>query len=320
MNYSNVPSICPYCGCGCSFFLQVLDGELVGILPNKSQEISKGQLCIKGWHANDFITHKERLAKPLVRKNGELVESTWDEALSIIASKLKEHAPDSVATLSSAKVSNEENYLMQKFTRLVLRTNNVDHCARLCHASTVVGLNKSFGSGAMTNSIPELENCKCMFVIGSNTTEQHPMIAHYMMMAKEKGAKLILADPRSIPWSHFSDIHMRQRPGTDVALLNGMMNVIISEGIEDKKFIEERTEDYDALKEMVGKYPPDQVEKITGIPKEQIIEAARMYAKSEVAAIFYSMGITQHTTGVDNVVSCANLAMITGKSARWAPA
>ncbi|HNQ78679.1 MAG TPA: formate dehydrogenase subunit alpha [Acidobacteriota bacterium] len=312
MNYSNVPSICPYCGCGCSFFLQVLDGELVGILPNKSQEISKGQLCIKGWHANDFITHKERLAKPLVRKNGELVESTWDEALSIIASKLKEHAPDSVATLSSAKVSNEENYLMQKFTRLVLRTNNVDHCARLCHASTVVGLNKSFGSGAMTNSIPELENCKCMFVIGSNTTEQHPMIAHYMMMAKEKGAKLILADPRSIPWSHFSDIHMRQRPGTDVALLNGMMNVIISEGIEDKKFIEERTEDYDALKEMVGKYPPDQVEKITGIPKEQIIEAARMYAKSEVAAIFYSMGITQHTTGVDNVVSCANLAMITG--------
>jgi len=312
MNYSNVSTICPYCGCGCGYFLQVVDGEILGILPNKSHVISQGMMCIKGWTANEFVVHKDRLKKPLIRKNGELVESSWDEALNLVAKKLKEHSPDHVATLSSAKVSNEENYIMQKFARLVLRTNNVDHCARLCHASTVVGLNKSFGSGAMTNSIPELENCKCMFVIGSNTTEQHPMIAHYMMKAREKGAKLILADPRKIPWSKFSDIHLPHRPGTDVALLNGFMNIILAEGLEDKKFIEERTEDFEQLKEVVTKYTPEHVEKITGVPKQLIIEAARMYAKSEVSAIFYSMGITQHTTGVDNVCSCANLAMLTG--------
>lgn len=312
MSYYNVLTVCPYCGSGCTFYLQVLQGEIIGILPNKNHEISQGNLCIKGWFANEFVTHKDRLKKPLIKKDGNFVEASWDEALQLVAKKLKGYKPEEVGTLSSAKVSNEENYLMQKFTRAVLKTNNVDHCARLCHASTVVGLGKSFGSGAMTNSIPEMENTKCMFVIGSNTTEQHPMVAKFMMKAKEKGAKLILADPRKVVWSKFADIHLQQRPGTDVALLNGMMNVILEEGLENKKFIEERTEDFESLKEVVKKYNPEYVEKITGIDKQLIVEAARMYAKSEASAIFYSMGITQHTTGVDNVVSCANLAMLTG--------
>jgi len=318
MEYKNVLTVCPYCGCGCNFYLQVLDGELVGILPCKSHVVSQGKLCIKGWNASDFVISKDRLTKPLMKmkKNGKFVEISWDEALKVITEKLKQCSPDAVAVLSSAKCTNEENYLMMKFARAVLKTNNVDHCARLCHASTVVGLGKTFGSGAMTNSIGELEDADCIFVIGSNTTEQHPLIARYLMRAREKGTKLIVADPRLIPLTQFADYHLRQRPGTDVALLNGFMNVILKEGWEDKKFINERTEGFEELKEVVKKYTPKEVEKITGIPKELIMEAARIYVKAKSASIVYSMGITQHTTGVDNVVSCSNLAMLTGNVGR----
>lgn len=316
MEYKNVLTVCPYCGCGCNFYLQVLDGELVGILPCKSHLVSQGKLCIKGWNASDFVVSKDRLTKPLMKKNGKFVEISWDEALKVVTEKLKQYSPDAVAVLSSAKCTNEENYLMMKFARAVLKTNSVDHCARLCHASTVVGLGKTFGSGAMTNSIGELEDADCIFVIGSNTTEQHPLIARYIMRARAKGTKLIVADPRLIPLTQFADYHLRQRPGTDVALLNGFMNVILKEGLEDKKFINERTEGFEELKEVVKKYTPEEVEKITGIPKELIIEAARIYAKAKSASLVYSMGITQHTTGVDNVVSCSNLAMLTGNVGR----
>ncbi|PIY31564.1 MAG: formate dehydrogenase subunit alpha [Candidatus Infernicultor aquiphilus] len=316
IEYKNVLTVCPYCGCGCNFYLQVLDGELVGILPCKSHLVSQGKLCIKGWNAADFVISKDRLTKPLMKKNGKFVEISWDEALKVVTEKLKQYSPDAVAVLSSAKCTNEENYLMMKFARAVLKTNSVDHCARLCHASTVVGLGKTFGSGAMTNSIGELEDADCIFVIGSNTTEQHPLIARYIMRARAKGAKLIVADPRLIPLTQFADYHLRQRPGTDVALLNGFMNVILKEGWEDKKFINERTEGFAELKEVVKKYTPEYVEKITGIPKELIMEAARIYAQAKSASLVYSMGITQHTTGVDNVVSCSNLALLTGNVGR----
>lgn len=312
MEYKNVLTVCPYCGCGCNFYLQVFDGELIGILPCKSHVVSQGKLCIKGWNATDFVVSKDRLTKPLIKKDGKFVEISWDKALNIISEKFRKYSSDAVAVLSSAKCTNEENYLMMKFTRAVLKTNSVDHCARLCHASTVVGLGKTFGSGAMTNSTGELEDADCIFVIGSNTTEQHPLIARYLMRAREKGAKIIVADPRLIPLTQFSDYHLRQRPGTDVALLNGFMNVILNKGLEDKEFIDKRTEGFKELKEIVKKYNPEEVEKITGIPKELIIEAARIYVKAKSASIVYSMGITQHTTGVDNVVSCANLAMLTG--------
>jgi len=312
MRYDNVPTVCPYCGAGCRLYLQILDQEIIGVLPVKSHAVSQGKLCIKGWNAQEFVPHKDRLLKPLIKRNGRFEEASWDEALEIVAKRLKDYPPEAVAVLSSAKCTNEENFLMQKFARVVLGTNNVDHCARLCHASTVVGLVKSFGSGAMTNSIPELENSKCILVIGSNTAEQHPLVARYIMRAKEKGATLIVADPRKITLTHFADFHLPQRPGTDVALLNGLMNVIISEGLENKDFIAERTENFEALKDMVKKYTPDKVERITGVPKDKLIQAARAYAKSPASAIVYSMGITQHTTGVDNVVSCANLAMLTG--------
>ena len=191
-------------------------------------------------------------------------------------------------------------------------TNNIDHCARLCHASTVAGLAAALGSGAMTNSIPDLEESECVFIIGSDTMSQHPLVARRIMMAKEKGAKIILADPRNIQISKFADLHLRHKPGSDVALINGMMKYILDKGLEDKDFISQRTEDFDSLKEALESVSLEEVERVTGVPAEEIEEAASIYAKSKLSSIIYAMGITQHTTGTDNVLSCANLAMLTG--------
>jgi len=197
--------------------------------------------------------------------------------------------------------------------RAVIGTNNVDHCARLCHASTVAGLARAFGSGAMTNSIEELRHAHCILVTGSNTSETHPIIALQIKAAvRRNGARLIVADPRKIEMTEFAWLWLRHRPGTDVALFNGIMKVIISEGLYDKKFIEKRTEGFEELKKVVERYTPDYVEGITGVPANEIISAARGYAGAESASIVYAMGITQHTTGTDNVLALANLAMLTG--------
>jgi len=313
---NKIRTTCPYCGTGCTLYLKVRNGEVVGVLPNESGP-GEGRLCIKGWSAHEFIHHLDRLKSPLIKgKDGKFKEADWDTALSLVAEKLakikKEFGSDAIGIFGSAKATNEENFLIQKFARAGIGTNNVDHCARLCHASTVVGLASSFGSGAMTNSIDELENADVIFVIGSNTTEQHPLIATRILRAVRKGSKLIVADPRFIDLAYFATIYMSQKPGTDVALLNGMMNVIISENLHDEEFIKTRTENFEAFRKVIEKYTPEYVEKITTVPAEKIREAAHLYAKTDKAAIVYSMGITQHTTGVDNVVSTANLAMLTG--------
>jgi len=310
-------TICPYCGCGCTIELNVKDNKIVKITADPFVGINEGSLCVKGKFGYDFVSHPDRLKMPLIKKDGKFVECRWEEALKYTADKLKElkerYGPDAIAGLSSAKCTNEENYLFQKFMRAVTGTNNVDHCARLCHASTVAGLAKAFGSGAMTNSIAELEDAKCILVTGSNTSEAHPIIALRIKAAvKRNGAKLIVADPRKIDMVRFACIHLQHRPGTDVALFNGMMNVILKEGLQDKEFIKNRTEGFDEFKKVVEKYDPQIVERITGVPEEKIIEAARVYATSKPAAIVYSMGITQHTTGTDNVLTLANLAMLTG--------
>ncbi len=316
MSYRSVLTTCPYCGCGCQFYLQVVNGDIVGIVPDKTHPISEGALCIKGWNAHVFVQREDRLQKPLIKENGEFREATWDEALDLVAKKLSEakekHGPDSVAVLASAKCTNEENYLLQKLTRAVIGTNNVDHCARLCHASTVAGLAYAFGSGAMTNSVPEIDDSDVILITGSNTIEQHPLIGSRIVKAREKGAKVILVDPRRVPMRLFSDLYLQFRPGTDVAWLNGMMHVILREGLHDEEYIKERTEGFDEFRAVVEKYDPATVEKISGIPANLLEEAARIFAKAERASIFYSMGITQHITGTDNVKSVANLAMLTG--------
>ena len=309
---------CPYCGVGCQIDLNVnpKTNEIVRVtsqpgIPNE------GNLCVKGKFAMDFVSSEKRLTTPLIKKNGQFQESTWKEAIDFIAEKLNEiklkHGPDSIAGLSSAKCTNEDNYVFQKFIRTAIGTNNVDHCARLCHASTVAGLAKAFGSGAMTNSIDELKHADCIFVIGSNTTEAHPVIALSMKEAVMKnGARLVVADPRAIDLVRFAELHVAQKPGTDVALINAMMNVIINENLCDSDFIRERTEGFDELVAAVKDCTPEKAQEITTIPAEDIRKAARIYATSETATIVYSMGITQHTTGTDNVLSLANLAMVTG--------
>ena len=318
----HVLTTCPYCGCGCNLYLQVVDGHLVGAIPSKTHAISKGALCIKGWNSWAFVEHQDRLKKPQIMENGKLVETSWEHALDVVAKKLVEirdkYGPDSIALLSSAKCTNEENFLMMKLARAVIGTNNIDHCARLCHASTVAGLGISFGSGAMTNSVPEFEESDCILITGSNTIEQHPLIGSRIIQAREKGAKMIFIDPRKTPMALHADIFLQPKPGTDVAWINGFMNVILREGLQDKEFIESRTENFEAVMQIVEKYDPETVEKITGIPKEKLIEAAITFAEAEKGSIVYSMGITQHTTGTDNVKSLANLAMLTGNIGRRA--
>ncbi len=307
---------CAYCGVGCQLDMWTHDNKLVkvtgaDVIPNF------GSTCVKGRFGHNFINREDRLKTPLIKRNGVFAEASWEEAIAFIAEKLgaikKEFGSDAIAGLSSARVSNEENYLFQKMIRAAVGTNNVDHCARLCHASTVAGLAAAFGSGAMTNSIAELENARCILVTGSNTTETHPVIGTLIRRAVQKhGAKLIVVDPRRIDLVDDATLWLRQKNGTDVAWMNGMMNVIIEENLQDEKFISERTEDFEELRKIVKEFTPERVQEITTIPAEKIREAARIFATSETSSIVYSMGITQHTTGTDNVLSTANLAMITG--------
>ncbi|HDL84843.1 MAG TPA: 2Fe-2S iron-sulfur cluster binding domain-containing protein, partial [Candidatus Acetothermia bacterium] len=264
-----IQTTCSYCGVGCQIEMWVKDNEVVKV---RGAEVipNYGSTCIKGRFGHTYLTKDDRLTTPLVRKNGTLEPATWDEAMAVIKERLLKikdgHGPDTLAGLASAKCTNEENYLFQKFMRASVGTNNVDHCARLCHASTVAGLAAAFGSGAMTNSIAELEYAKCILVTGSNTTETHPVIASLIKRAvRYNGAKLIVVDPRRIDLVKYAAVWLRQKNGTDVAWMNGMMNVILSEGLADESFIRERTEGFDELKKVVEQYTPEKVEEITTI-------------------------------------------------------
>ncbi len=314
MEIKYVSTTCPYCGTGCGFNLVVRDGKVFDVAHWQRAPVNGGKLCPKGRYAHEFINSPDRLTKPLIKKDGGFVEATWDEAYDLIAEKFKSYKPAEMACLSSARTSNEENYLMQKFARVALKTPHVDHCARLCHSSTVAGLAAVFGSGAMTNSIKDIADSRCIFVLGSNTFEQHPLIARSIVRAKQNGGKVIVADPRYTPTARQADLYMPFVSGTDVAVLNGLMQEIIKNGWEDKAFIQKRTKDFENLKEVVmkGDYSLENVSKISGIPAESLKQAAEWIATADVAALIYSMGITQHTTGVDNVKSTANLMMLTG--------
>ncbi len=332
-----VPTTCPYCGVGCNLELNVYGGRIVKVTSNEESPVNGGCLCVKGRFGFEFVNHPDRLKFPLIRKprqnsagsasgrNGKLTPphfggASWDEAISLISKKLKEtkkkYGPDSIGILSSAKCTNEENYLMQRFARAVIGTNNIDHCARLCHAPTVAGLAMAFGSGAMTNPMSDIGKADVVLVTGSNTTRAHPVLALEIIGAVKNGAKLIVIEPRRIDLVDHASLWLSQRPGTDVAVLNGLMNAIISEGLVDKKFIGENTGGFSAVEILVKKYTPEVVEKISGVPAEKIRQAARLYGKAERGSIIFSMGITQHTTGVDNVLSIANLAMMTGNIGR----
>jgi len=326
-----VTTVCPYCGVGCSYDLAVRAGRVVRVLSNAHAPVNGMHLCVKGRYGFDFVHHADRLLRPRVRREllegagrapgearGAWVETDWPTALGLVAQRLeavrRESGPDAIGLFSSAKCSNEENYLVQKLARQVIGTHNVDHCARLCHASTVAGLALALGSGAMTNTMRDVaEQARAILVIGSNTTEQHPVFGSMLRRAAERrGAKLVIADPRRIDLAEFATLHLRQRPGTDIALVNGLLNIIFERGWEDDAFITARTEGFAALREQVRGYPPARVAAITGLSEAEIHAAAELLARNKPMAVVWAMGITQHTTGVANVLALANLQLALG--------
>lgn len=314
-------TVCPYCGTGCMFhLLRDESGRLIGVEPSGGHPVSRGQLCVKGWNAHAFVEHPDRLTTPLIRRDGKLEPAGWDEAFELIHDRLRkisdQHGSDSLMFLSSAKVSNEENYLLMKLARAGFGTNNIDHCARLCHSSSVTGLVETLGSGAMTNTIDCIDQTDLILVIGSNTTEQHPLIGSRILNAAQRDTQLIVADSRKIRLSRHADFHLRHRNGTDVALLNGIMRQIIEDGLEDRVFIDTRTENFTALKKSLASWTPQRTAEITGLDPQQIIDTARMFGQAQNAMLFYAMGITQHSHGVDNVRAVSNLALLTGNLGR----
>ncbi|MDP1854137.1 MAG: formate dehydrogenase subunit alpha [Candidatus Omnitrophota bacterium] len=320
-NLKKVRTTCPYCGVGCTFDINVNDkGKIIKITSETGSVPNNGNLCVKGRFAYDFIEHPERLRKPLMKKGDKLVEVEWDEAISTACTKMlaikEKYGAESLGFVSSCRCTNEENYLMQKLARAVFGSANIDQCARTCHAPTVAGLSMSFGSGAMTNSIEEISAMDLIFVIGSNPTEAHPIIGMEMKRAMRRGAQLIVVDPRRTWMAERASVHLALKPGTDVPLMNAMMHTIISEDIYDKEFVQKRTEDFDKLKEMVLTWPPERAALLCQVEAEDIKKAARMYAKADKAGIFYTLGLTEHICGTDNVRSTANLAMLTGHIGR----
>lgn len=320
---TKVKTVCPYCGVGCTINLHVKDDRIVRVSSDIGKNVNLGNLCVKGrFGIIDFVHSNKRLTAPLIKDNeGSFKEISWTDSINFVTDKLLEirqkYGPDSIALLSSAKCTNEENFLFSKFARTVVGTNNIDHCARLCHASTVTGLVSTFGSGAMTNSVDDIKYSDAAIIIGSNTTEAHPVIGYEIIRCViENGLKLIVVDPREIPITKYAVVHLKQRPGTDIAVLLGIMNVIYNNNLQNTEFIENRTEGFDKLIESFKTYTPEKVEEISGVDKDKLIEAAKIYGCAKNASIFYSMGITQHSCGTDNVSTVADLAMMTGNIGR----
>ena len=310
-----VPSICPYCGTGCGINFVVKDGKIIGVEPWKRHPVNEGKVCPKGNFGWQFINHPDRLTTPLIKENGEFREATWDEALDLVASTLKKYAdtdPNKLGFYACARSPNENIYITQKLARAGCGTQNVDHCARICHGPTVAGLATTFGSGASTNGYDSIEEADFIFCIGSNNMEAHPLFGRKIIRAIKNGAKLVVADPRFTPTAKLAHEYMQFKTGTDVALMNGMIKIIIENGLQDDEFIKNRTKGYEEMKEVAMKYDLDKVAEITEADPEQIERVAIEYAQAENAAIVYSLGITEHSHGADNVMSTANLAMLTG--------
>ncbi len=320
-----VRTTCPYCGVGCQMELNIKDDYIFAVTAPFDAAPNYGMLCVKGRFGTDYVKHPGRIKTPLIRVNradGRSAkpiwrEASWDEALDFVADELvrirNQHGGDAIASYASAKATNEDNYVYQKLIRALMHTNNVDHCARLCHAGSVTGLQLSIGSSAMSNSIAEMENLEAFIVTGSNTTETHPVISNFLKRAvRQNGARLIVVDPRHIDMTNFATLWLRQNPGTDVAVFQAMAHVVVKEQLYDDEFIQNRTEGFNDYLESLEKYTPEWAESVSGVPAEQIREAARIYAGAQRAAIYWGMGISQSTHGTDNTLSLVNLALMCG--------
>ena len=315
-----VLTTCPHCATGCQYYLLVKDGKVVDTEAYNGPS-NKGLLCVKGRSGSfDFVHSPERIKYPLIKnkETGEFERATWDEALDLVASKFmeikKQYGPDSLAGFACSRSPNEDIYMVQKMVRTCFGTNNTDNCARVCHSATVAGLAMTLGSGAMTNTITDItKEPDVIMLVGSNPEEAHPVIGMQIRQAVQRGCKLIVVDPRDISIASRADIHLKLRPGTNVAFANGMMHVILEEGLQDDQFIEEYTEGFEKLKEIVKDYTPEKVGEICHIDPDDLREAARMYAKADKAPIIYCLGVTEHSTGTEGVMSMSNMALMVGK-------
>ena len=318
---TTVFTTCPFCGCGCSISLEVVDNKIVRARPGKESSVNRGALCVKGSYGHDFVHSPERLTSPLLKTNNGFEKITWEKALDLVASKLnqikKEHGPNSLAVFGSSKCTNEENYLLQRFARSVLGTNNIDNGSRLYSAASRIGLGWAVGFPGTTNHLNDLENSEVILVIGANLTSSAPIVGYAVKRAvRYKGAKLIVVDPQQTKLSSFAHIWLRPKVGTDVALLNGLARVIVTEDLIDEEFVTRRTDNFEAYSKSLEICTPEYVEKITGVPSKDICRAARLFAGANKASIVYGDGITQHVTGTEAVMALANLAMLTGNMGR----
>ncbi len=315
-----VRTTCTYCGVGCNLDVAVNDDKVKSIQAPYDAEVNQGHTCLKGRFAFSFYNHPERLRTPLIRKDGELVPATWDEAYDFITARLTEikekHGPDYIAGISSARCTNEENYLMQKFIRVIIGTNNIDSCARVCHSPTALGMQRSFGTGAATNSIEDLKYTDCIMIIGANPTDGHPVTGAKFKQFAMKGKTTIVVDPRRTEIARYATYHLALRPGTNVALLNMMLYYIISEGLEDKEFIESRTEGYEDFKKQILSVKLDELERVTGVDRQLVRKATLAYATSSAAMSFHGLGVTEHSYGTYAIMLITDLAMITGNIGR----
>jgi formate dehydrogenase major subunit len=319
-NVEKTRTVCTYCGVGCNLEVATIGGKIKSIQAPYDAEVNGGHTCLKGRYAFGFYNHQDRLKTPLVRKNGELVPATWNEAYDYIEKELKriksDFGPDYIAGISSARCTNEENYLMQKFIRAVIGTNNIDACARVCHSPTALGMQRTFGTGAATNSIIDLKYTDCIMVIGANPTDGHPVTGAKLKQFAMKDKPSIVIDPRRTELAKYATVHLQLRPGTNVALLNMMLYYIIKEGLEDKQFIESRTEGYEDFKNEILKLNIDEMERVTGVNRELVRKAAIIYASANNAMSFHGLGVTEHSQGTFTVMLIADLAMITGNIGR----
>jgi len=326
-----VLTTCAYCGVGCSFVAEIKGNTVVRMVPNKDGHANHGHSCVKGRFAFGYTTHPDRITKPMIRTTiqDRWKEVSWDEAIGYVASEFKriqaKYGRYSIGAITSSRCTNEETFLVQKLVRAAFGNNNVDTCARVCHSPTGYGLKTTFGTSAGTQEFDSVEKADVIMVIGANPTDAHPVFASQMKRRLREGAKLVVADPRAIdlvrtPPHIEASFHLQLRPGTNVALINGLAHVIVTEGLANDAFANERCDpqEYQAWKDFVSqpKYSPEEVEKITGVPAEQIRGAARLYGAGPNSAIYYGLGVTEHSQGSTMVIGMANLAMATANIGR----
>jgi formate dehydrogenase major subunit len=307
---------CAYCGTGCETNVGTRDGKIVSIHPVIDAPVNKGHLCVKGRYAYDYVYAPDRVTDPMIRKNGNWTKVSWEQAIDFSACELtrilNRHGPQSVGVLGSARATNEENYLAQKFARAVLGTNNVDCCARVCHAPTAAAMKMMLGTGAATNSLDDIEQARTILICGTNTTENHPIVGARIKEQVLRGASLIVIDPRNIELSRYAQVHLGLRPGTNLTLLNAMANVIVTDKLYDEQFVSERVSEFDEFRTCIKDWAPERAAAVCGVQAGLIINAAHLYACAKPSMCFHGLGVTEHTQGTDGVMALVNLALLTG--------